>query len=61
MIVRDIMSVCSILAAPLEQNTPHHASLRLRTINPAPFLVHLKQEGVAYVYGDTPMEDTGHV
>lgn len=55
------ISVSSVLAAPLEQHTSHHASLRLRTINPAPFLEHLEQEGVAYVYGDAPMEDTDHV
>jgi acetoin utilization protein AcuB len=55
------IGVCSVLAAPLEGNTPHHVSLRLRTINPAPFFMHLEKEGVSYTVGDTPMEDKDHV
>lgn len=55
------MGVSSVLAAPLEQNTPHHVSLRLRTINPAPFFTHLEREGVSYTIGDTPMEGKDHV
>ena len=55
------MGICSVLAAPLEENTPNHVSLRLRTINPAPFFTRLEREGVSYIIGDTPMEDKGHV
>jgi acetoin utilization protein AcuB len=55
------IGVCSVLAAPLEQNTPHHVSLRLRTINPASFFMRLEREGVLYVAGDGLMEDKDHV
>lgn len=55
------IGVCSILAAPMEQSTPRHVSLRLRTINPAPFFMHLEKEGVPYAAGDVPMEDHNHV
>jgi acetoin utilization protein AcuB len=55
------ISVCSVLAEPLECKSPHHVSLRLRTINPAPLFMHLEQEGVLYASGDVLMEEKDHV
>ena len=55
------VGIGSILAAPQEQHTPpRSASLRLRTINPGPLLTHLKQEGIVYHLGNSPVEDEKH-
>jgi acetoin utilization protein AcuB len=55
------IGVCSVLAAPLEQNISQHVSLRLRTINPAPFFMHLEREGVSYTVGDGLIGEKEHV
>ena len=54
------VSICSVLAAPQEQHTPRFASLRLSTINPAPFLARLTQEGIGYLSGDVAVEGEHH-
>ncbi len=51
------IGVCSVLVGPQEQ----HASLRLRTINPAPLFMHLEQDGVEYASGDVFMGDNDYV
>ena len=42
----------SILAAPLKDGVPRLATLRLGTMNPAPFLKRLKEEGIQYSFAD---------
>src|SRR5436305_1676735 len=41
-----------ILAAPLKDGVPRLATLRLGTMNPAPFLKRLKEEGIQYSFAD---------
>ena len=54
------VQVRSILAAPFEGGTPHAATLRLGTINPAPLLVRLKQAHIDYAFVDPLSEDNAH-
>jgi acetoin utilization protein AcuB len=42
----------SILAVPLKDGVPRLVTLRLGTMNPAPFLKRLKEEGVEYGFVD---------
>jgi len=46
------IQVRSIVAAPLRGTFPHVATLRLGTINPAPFLVRLHEEQILYTFAD---------
>lgn len=46
------ISVRSVIAAPLQGNFPRVATLRLGTINPAPFLLRLQEEGISYAFAD---------
>jgi acetoin utilization protein AcuB len=55
------IQVRSIIAAPLEGGTPHSATLRLGTINPAPLLVRLREAHIEYTFVDPLSEDTIHV
>ena len=51
------VQVRSIIAAPLEGSVPLSATLRLGTINPAPLLVRLQEEGIQYSFADPLAED----
>lgn len=51
------IGIGSILTEPKAQR----ASLRLHTINPAPFFIHLEREGVVYALGDVLIKDKDHV
>lgn len=42
------IQVHSVIAAPMEGSVPRVATLRVGTINPAPFLVRLQQAGIQY-------------
>jgi acetoin utilization protein AcuB len=44
--------VQSVVAGPLQGSIPHTATIRLGTINPAPFLVRLHEEQVQYTFVD---------
>jgi acetoin utilization protein AcuB len=46
------ISVRSVIAAPLQGTFPRVATLRLGTINPAPFLLRLQEEGIPYSFAD---------
>ena len=46
----------SILAVPLKDGVPRLVTLRLGTMNPAPFLKRLKEEGVEYGFVDPLVE-----
>jgi acetoin utilization protein AcuB len=46
------MHIRSILAVPLKDSVPRLATIRLGTINPAPFLKRLKEEGIQYAFAD---------
>jgi|SRR5581483_9925526 len=46
------IGVRSVVAAPLQGTFPRVATLRLGTINPAPFLLRLQEEGIAYLFAD---------
>lgn len=46
------MPIRSLLAAPLKDGVPRLAMLRLGTINPAPLLRRLKEEGIQYSFAD---------
>lgn len=46
------ISVRSVVAAPLQGTFPRVATLRLGTINPAPFLLRLQEEKIAYSFVD---------
>lgn len=46
------MPVRSVMAAPTVGGMPQVAAVRLGTINPAPLLVHLHEEGIHYTFGD---------
>lgn len=48
--------VRSVLAAPTDGGVPTVATVRLGTINPAPLLLRLQQEGIRYSIGTSPME-----
>jgi len=57
------VQVRSVMAAPLGGNTPHTATLRLGTINPAPLLVRLQEEQIRYSFvdaSDALLEDELH-
>jgi len=47
----------SVMAAPLEDGVPRVATLRLGTINPAPLLIRLQEEGISYSFGN-PFADS---
>ncbi len=44
--------VSSVVAAPLQGSFPRSATLRLGTINPAPFLLRLQEEQIEYAFAD---------
>ncbi|HEX7733529.1 MAG TPA: CBS domain-containing protein [Ktedonobacteraceae bacterium] len=44
--------VRSVVAAPLQGTLPRAATLRLGTINPAPFLLRLQEEHIEYTFAD---------
>lgn len=46
------IAVRSVVAAPLQGTFPRVATLRLGTINPAPFLLRLQEEGIIYSFAD---------
>jgi acetoin utilization protein AcuB len=46
------IGVRSVVAAPLQGIFPRAATLRLGTINPAPLLLRLQEEGIAYSFVD---------
>lgn len=46
------IQVRSVVAAPLQGSFPQLATLRLGTINPAPFLVRLHEEQISYTFAD---------
>ena len=46
------MHLRGILAVPLKDGIPRLATIRLATINPAPFLERLKEEGIQYGFAD---------
>jgi acetoin utilization protein AcuB len=46
------IGVRSVVAAPLQGTFPQVATLRLGTINPAPLLLRLQEEGIAYSFAD---------
>ena len=48
--------VRSVVAAPLQGTFPRAATLRLGTINPAPFLLRLQEEGIQYTFTDQDPE-----
>lgn len=51
----------SVLAAPAEGGVPTVALVRLGTINPAPLLMRLRQEGIDYSFGTSSTEgDISH-
>ena len=46
------IQVRSVVAAPLQGTFPRSATLRLGTINPAPFLLRLQEEQIQYAFAD---------
>jgi acetoin utilization protein AcuB len=46
------IQVRSVVAAPLQGPFPRVATLRLGTINPAPFLLRLQEEHISYTFAD---------
>ena len=46
------IQVRSVVAAPLQGTFPRSATLRLGTINPAPFLLRLQEEQIDYAFAD---------
>jgi acetoin utilization protein AcuB len=46
------IQVRSVVAAPLQGSFPRVATLRLGTINPAPFLLRLQEEHISYTFAD---------
>jgi acetoin utilization protein AcuB len=46
------IQVRSVVAAPLQGSFPRSATLRLGTINPAPFLLRLQEERIQYAFAD---------
>jgi len=46
------IQVRSVVAAPLQGTFPRSATLRLGTINPAPFLLRLQEEQIHYAFAD---------
>jgi len=63
LIAADILHipVCSIVLSSADQQPGYHASLRLRTINPAPFLFRLRAEGIAYDDANLLLKGGTHV
>lgn len=49
------IQVRSVIAAPLQGTVPRVATLRLGTINPAPYLVRLQEEHIHYTFADLDM------
>lgn len=54
------IKVQSILAAPLEGDLPHVATVRLGTINPAPLLLQLHEKHIQYTFADPQLESGAH-
>ncbi len=50
----------SIIVAPPKKDVPHTAFIRIGTINPAPLLVRLQQDGIAYSIADFQLERDIH-
>ena len=55
------MPIRSIMAAPLSGNVPHVATIRLGTINPAPLLKRLQEEGIQFSFGSSLAEGDVYV
>jgi acetoin utilization protein AcuB len=53
--------VRSVLVAPKEGSTPHVATVRLGTMNPAPLLVRLQKANIEYIFADPIAEGGTHV
>jgi acetoin utilization protein AcuB len=53
--------VRSVLVAPKEGSTPHVATVRLGTMNPAPLLVRLQKANIEYTFADQIAEGGAHV
>ncbi len=51
------VKIRSIMAVPLSEGVPNMATLRLGTINPAPLLVRLQEEGIHYSFGNPILEN----
>lgn len=51
------IKIRSIMAVPLSEGVPSVATLRLGTINPAPLLVRLQEEGIHYSFGNPLLEN----
>jgi acetoin utilization protein AcuB len=54
------VQVRSVIVAPLREGPPRSATVRLGTINPAPLLVRLQEEGIAYAFPDLALEESAH-
>ncbi|HLG61564.1 MAG TPA: CBS domain-containing protein [Ktedonosporobacter sp.] len=54
------MSIRSVMAAPLSGSVPTTATIRLGTINPAPLLLRLQEEGIHYSFGTSLAEGDIH-
>lgn len=54
------MPVRSVIAAPTVGGMPQAAMVRLGTINPAPLLMHLHEEGIHYSFGDVAPGGDAH-
>jgi acetoin utilization protein AcuB len=50
------IQVRSVVAAPLQGTFPRSATLRLGTINPAPFLLRLQEEQIQYAFADQDIQ-----
>lgn len=54
------MSIRSVMAAPLSGSVLTTATIRLGTINPAPLLLRLQEEGIHYSFGTSLAEGNIH-
>jgi acetoin utilization protein AcuB len=55
------LPIRSLIAAPLTDGVPTIATLRVGTINPAPFLVCLHEAGITYICSNTGVEGESYV
>ncbi len=51
------VQIRSLIAAPMVNGVPHMATLRLGTINPAPFLTRLQEAGIQYSFANHLTEE----
>ena len=55
------IQVRSVIAAPLEDSAPRHATVHLGTINPTPLLIRLQEAGIAYTFVEPEIGGSAHV